>query len=441
MNKESIEEILKNIGNEDVPGDVHKIAEEASRDFSKSLIPQKQPKHFILQEHIMKSRIPKLAVAAAVIILVVLGGLPFLSHKESGVALADVLAKVEQARAFIYKMKMTITGDMISNTSAKKQQMQGTTLISNEYGMKWEMGFVDPNTGRETTQQMYVLPDQKIAISIMPEMKKYMQMEFDDDLLARMKKQNNEPREMIKQIMSSEYKELGRSVIDGIEVEGFQASGSPLFGGSGSKVTLWVDSEKWLPVRMEMDIKIDENMQATGVVYGYQWDIAVEASEFQPVIPEDYTSLTEKPIQIPSGDEQGAVEGLRFFAEISGKYPKDLNMLTLMKEFSTMNDSQNLTGAGLKWKEEMKSLDKEKNIEKAMNMMLPIQSLSMFFMRLVQDKKEPAYYGESVSPDDTNAVLMRWKDSDNQYRVIFGDLTTADVTAEQLTELEALQPK
>ena len=112
-----------------------------------------------------------------------------------------------------------------------------------------------------------------------------------------------------------------------------------------------------------------------------------------------------------------------------------------MKEFSTMNDSQNLTGAGLKWKEEMKSLDKEKSIEKAMNMMLPVQSLSMFYMRLVQDKKEPVYYGESVGPNDTDKVLLRWKASDSQYRVIFGNLTTADVTAEQLAELEALQPK
>jgi hypothetical protein len=34
------------------------------------------------------------------------------------------------------------------------------------------------------------------------------------------------------------------------------------------------------------------------------------------------------------------------------------------------------------------------------------------------------------------AVLLRWKISDDQYRVIFGDLSTMDVTAEQLAELE-----
>jgi hypothetical protein len=34
------------------------------------------------------------------------------------------------------------------------------------------------------------------------------------------------------------------------------------------------------------------------------------------------------------------------------------------------------------------------------------------------------------------AVLLRWKISDDQYRVIFGDLSAMNVTAEQLAELE-----
>jgi hypothetical protein len=57
-------------------------------------------------------------------------------------------------------------------------------------------------------------------------------------------------------------------------------------------------------------------------------------------------------------------------------------------------------------------------------------------MMLMQDKKEPAYYGQSVTPDDAEAVLMRWKISDDQYRVIFGDLSASDVSAEKLAQLE-----
>ena len=69
MDRENIEEILKSIGAEDVPVDVHKIAEEASEDFSKTLMPSKQ---HILWSDIMKSPITKLAAAAVIIVAVVL---------------------------------------------------------------------------------------------------------------------------------------------------------------------------------------------------------------------------------------------------------------------------------------------------------------------------------------------------------------------------------
>ena len=38
MNEEKIEEILKGIGTEDIPAEVHKIAQETSNAFSKSLM-------------------------------------------------------------------------------------------------------------------------------------------------------------------------------------------------------------------------------------------------------------------------------------------------------------------------------------------------------------------------------------------------------------------
>jgi hypothetical protein len=57
-------------------------------------------------------------------------------------------------------------------------------------------------------------------------------------------------------------------------------------------------------------------------------------------------------------------------------------------------------------------------------------------MMLVQDKKEPVYYGETVTPEDTDSVLMRWKVSDNEYRIIFGDLSVGNATAEELAKLQ-----
>ncbi|MHC4423962.1 MAG: hypothetical protein ACYSWR_04765, partial [Planctomycetota bacterium] len=326
MNDENIEEILNKLGTEDVPADVRKIAGETSEDFSKTLMQTREQKHYILGEHIMRSKITKFAAAAAVVI-VVLAVLPFLSKDGSGVVLADVLERIEQAQAFMYRMKMTMTGAMMPGMSAGGKVMEGTFIVSNEYGIKWEMTMTDADTGQEEmNQQTYILPDQKVMIAVMPEQKKFTRMEFDDDLLTRMKKQNNDPREMIKQIMSCEYTELGRSVIDGIAVEGFQTTDPSWAGAAGAmetvKVSLWVDAESWLPVRTEMDLKMNEQMQMSGVIYDYQWYIPVDASQFEPVIPEDFTAFPTDGMKMPSMTEEAAIEGLRMFAELTGQYPE-----------------------------------------------------------------------------------------------------------------------
>ncbi|MBN2455384.1 MAG: hypothetical protein JXB29_02415 [Sedimentisphaerales bacterium] len=391
---------------------------------------------------IMKSKIWKLA-AAAIVIIAVLAGLPFFGGKGSGVALADVLERIEQVQAFMYRMKMTMTGVMQPGMPAGKNEMEGTITISNDYGMKMETTMADANSGQAMSQQMYFLPDQKVMISLMPEQKKYMRMEFDDDMLARMKKQNNDPREMIKQIMNCEYFELGRSVIDGVKAEGFQTKDSAFLGGAGIfedvNLILCVDVEKWLPLRAEMYFKMSEQMEMSGVVYDYQWDVQVDASEFEPVIPEDFTAFPAGGMKMPSMTEEAAIDGLKFFAEMSGQYPKKLNLMSLMQEFAAIE--KNPTDSALKVKEEMDRIPEEERMKKTMEMMRPVQSLGMFYMTLVQDRKEPAYYGEFVGPNDTDMVLMRWKVSDNEYRVIFGDLTVENVSLEQLKELEAALPE
>jgi tetratricopeptide (TPR) repeat protein/outer membrane lipoprotein-sorting protein len=392
----------------------------------------------VLRSTIMKSHITKLA-AAAIIIVAILIGLPFFSSNGSSVALADVLARVEQAHAYMYRTKMTMTGSMVSGEPDRKREMEGTVTISNDYGMKMEMTTIDANSGaEETSQQMYVIPDKRTAISLMPKHKKYMRMEFTDDLIARMKKQNNDPREMIKQIMGCEYTELGRSVIDGIDVEGFRTTDPAFYAGAMEHVdcTLWVDVEKWLPVRSEMNFKMNEKMSVQGVIYGFQWDIPVDAGEFEPVIPEDFTPFAPEAVKMPGMSEEAAVEGLKFFAEIVGRYPEKLNLSNLMQEFSAIRDIENLTNAGLKLKEQLNQTSEDGKMKQAMEMMLKVQSVGMFYMTLIQDKKEPAYYGRSVEPDDAEKVLLRWKIADEQYRVIFGDLSASDISAEELAELE-----
>jgi outer membrane lipoprotein-sorting protein len=398
--------------------------------------------HGVIRRIIMKSPIMKLA-AAAVIVISIFGLTFFFAETSKSIVLADVLERVEQTGAFMYRMKMTMTGAKMSGIPDGKQEMEGAIVISNEYGMKWEMNITDPNTGEQMTTEIYIIPEQKVMLSLMPAQKKYMRMEFEDDYISRMKKQNNDPREIIKQLMGCEYTELGRSVIDGVEVEGFKTTDPQYAMGMAEDIntTLWVDVKTWLPLLLEMDIKMNEQMSMKGVVYDYQWNIPVDADEFKPVIPDDYTAFPTDGMKMPSMNEETALEGLKFFADISGKYPKKVDLMSLMQEFEVLKDKKDLTEVGKKLSEEMELLTNEEQTKKVMEIMQPVQSLGMFYMMLMQDKKEPAYYGQSVGPDDAEAVLMRWKVSEGQYRVIFGDLSARDVSSDELTQLEKLTPK
>lgn len=427
MNDDRIEKILKGIGGEEVPVDIQKIAQETANEFSKSL---NQPPKIHLLELIMRSRTIKLA-AAAVILIAVLLGLPFLPNGAASVGLADVLAKVEQARAFMYKMNMKVTGSMMENMPAIDMDMAGTITISNDFGMKMEMEITDSNTGETTTQQMYVLTDDKVVVMVMPEQKRFTRMEFSDDMVARMKKQNNDPREMIRQMLDAKYSELGKSEIDGAEVDGFETTDPAILGGMTGdiKVTLWVDSVTWLPVLIEMDMAMNEQMRIKGTIYDYEWDVPVDKVEFQPVIPDDCEAVEIEGVKLPEMTEEAAIEGFKLVAELTGRYPKKVNMMDLMQELSTIMAEQ------MK-KDRAEKMTETERRTKMMETIQPIQSISMFYMTLVQDQNEPAYYGETVGPDDAEAVLMRWKISDGQYRVIFGDLSALDVTAEKLEELE-----
>ena len=72
---------------------------------------------------------------------------------------------------------------------------------------------------------------------------------------------------------------------------------------------------------------------------------------------------------------------------------------------------------------------------------MKLMSLTMFPLMLAGQGAEPVYHGDIVTPDDVDLPLMRWKASDGEYRVIFGDLHAETVTADVLADLEATLPQ
>ena len=396
-----------------------------------------------LRRQIMRSPLTKLAVAAAVIIAGLIG-LSLWRTTGSGIALADVLARIEQVKAYRYQW---FNGTREEPNKPYNFVRRATTLSSQEYGSKTTMEELDPNGGWSTFSEGYRPRDNKTAIRILPKQKKYTRIEYDDVTAERMwEVASNDPRTFLKRILACKYESMGRATIDGIEVEGFQTTDPNFFylyvgdrqiNVSQIDVKVWVAAKTRLPVRY--DYMGDKRKSTHFVMHEFQWDVAVDAAEFKPVIPDDYTGTVVKyPAHIT---EETAIQGLKVWVELLGKYP-DPEMITPFQVTvlpSALEKSE--TPAAMRLKEEIKGLAQDEIGNKLADFLMPIRGLDKFYGLLRWDKKDPAYYGKAVTPKDADKVLLRWKVSDKEYRVIFGDLHAQTVTAEKLAELEKALPK
>jgi hypothetical protein len=390
---------------------------------------------------LMKSPITKIAIAAVVTIACLIG-LSLWRATGSGIALADVLARIEQVKAYRFQQSMKMTG--ADPNKPYSLERRGTCLMSHEYGWKIRVEQLDPNGGWSTFRENCTFPDKKTMIRIMPKEKKYSRTEFDD----RWPEQwlEREPRMWINRILACKHKSLGRSTIDGIEVEGFQTTDPNWLVNTKDKVEvdvkMWADVKTRLPVRYDFtsayfDPMGDKIIKHDHVVmHDFQWDVTVDAADFEPVIPEDYASVSVKyPAHIT---EETNIQGLKRVVELLGKYPEELTdsgatVLRLVEKSETP--------AAMRLKEEIKGLTEDEIGNKLVDFLMPIRGLGRFYDLLEYDKKDLKYYGQTVTPKDADKVLMRWKVSDNEYRVIYGDLHAETVSPEKLAELEKVLPK
>ena len=386
---------------------------------------------------IMKSPIVKFAAAAVIIIACVIG-LSLWRTTGSGIALADVLTRIEQITAYTYQVHSTMTREQTTEESTN------TLLISQEYGIKMTSKTSDPNNGDIQGGETYLLPKKNSIIFINHKEKKYVPVKYDGGQLDFYKEEYNDPHTIIKQILSCDHISLGQSVVEGVTVEGFQTTdltyeggflGQSDFTGECQKVDvkLWVDVKTFLPVRLEEDIVTKIGIHTHEISSDFQWNIVVNAADFEPNIPDDYTSPIGDLI-VPATNEENAIKGLRLYEDLVGKYPVILDMKTMDEAFE--EEVSKLIGN----KDSYEGLsDDEKTRITSKKMLLDAPLL--FYEQLLDNKKNPMYCGDAVGPEDTDKALLRWKLDGDQYRIIYGDLHVETVTLERLAELEKVVSK
>jgi len=234
---------------------------------------------------ITKSPITKLAAAAVIIIMLLVGLNQFGGSIDgASVAWGEVAEKVDEALTYICRVNFSA-----SVPGEEKVELEGTVYASSEYGQKQDV-YKDGKLLKYT----YFIPEQKVEYDVMPVEKRYRRKQLTEKEL-KVRQVREDMRESIKELMSCKYKKLGRDTIDGKDVEGIEIHDPKPFAVSFSiesaVAQLWVDVETYLPVLLKGEVNGTKGEKIALKAEKFQWDVELDASIFEPNIPTDYMQI------------------------------------------------------------------------------------------------------------------------------------------------------
>ena len=239
-----------------------------------------------IRNTIMKSPITKIAAAAAVIAATILGFIVFIdTGSTSGIVWAQVAEQVQASQGFVCRSNVTLTNVPQSTTTKIDTRMYGSPSL----GIR-----TDQYQDGEVVMSVYGNRADNSIISIMHSMKTYTRDPLPEGDLSDLEKMS--PTELVRQYLSTQYKELGTDTIDGLAVKGIEVNDASVistnFRVDSIVARLWVSKETGFPVRLEAEI-IGNNgafkMQA--VMNEFQWNAELDAGLFKADIPADYALM------------------------------------------------------------------------------------------------------------------------------------------------------
>lgn len=155
-----------------------------------------------------------------------------------------------------------------------------------------------------------------------------------------------------------------------------------------------------------------------------RWGAELKATVVETKAPADYSQYNK--MKISSINEQAIVQGLRSFAEIAdGRYPTTLSMPSVMTEVRQFH----------KRKYSLETGQRHRGGADPEGLTSKLKKLCETCARLAGSGV--TYYGDKVTAAGRTAVLMHWRVSYDQYRVVFGDLRVETANAQRLIELQA----
>ncbi|MFB3788850.1 MAG: outer membrane lipoprotein carrier protein LolA [bacterium] len=327
------------------------------------------------------------AAAAALTLAVIalaLGITPWKSPKD--LAFAEVL---EQIRA-VKTLRFTSTAEG-----------QGERIT-------FQTEYMEPGKQRVTSEDGNVnIMDmvQNKALSLMPSQKKASRLDFSN--VPNQKPQENFI-ESLQKMQDGTEETLGRGQIEGTLVYGFRVK------QEGSEYTIWADMRTGLPVRVEITMATFGAMKFT--LSDFEFNPPLDESRFSVEPPAEYELI---PILMPSVDvseptENDLIAVLRMITQKSGRFPESLTFQDLAKLLGGK------IGQGDPTPEE---------IQEFTTQFITLQRGLLFVQKNLGNDWH--YEAQGIAPGAKDAVCWWRPQGAETYRVIYADLTAADVRPEE----------
>jgi len=338
---------------------------------------------------IMKSKIIRLAAAAAIIIVAIVGVSRFFGGT---VTFAEVIKPILNAR--------TVVLDFVVGS-----EETGPVMHDIIFGSKIRRTFSNMDTiliiDLDNAKMLTLDPPSKGAVYVgidgpLREGTRNL-IEFVRNAVIRVKDQPDMP-----------VQELGQREIDGRKAVGF------LVRGLNEDLTIWADATTATPIRIELLYG-----QTLYILKNIEFDVPVDESLVSMDVPAGYT-LSDKQFDMRQFTEQDFITVLRLWAEhmLGGNFPESLSLEDLM----------NLTPQIGQKIGQLNISDEEKT-----QLGMTLGRGFVFFQQLGPNGVDWHYAGGGVRLGDASKAVFWYQPKGSPtYRVIYGDLSVKDLAPEDL---------
>jgi len=361
---------------------------------------------------IMRSRITKLAAAAGIIAIVVVG-IHYLgvSPDGAGVVWADVLRNMEASQTVTFTLDAENYDETYGHFWRKGtvkikgpiRRFEGIDGFRSKYGQ----------SGEETMIGMMDLSQQNRLLMLYPLKKCAYTADYH----------GYNPTLLTYDGLKKDFRDEAEENLGEMEINGRKAVGFRIVKDN-KEIMVWADPETALPIQIESKANDGtETLTLTNITFGVELDDQL----FDMTVPDDCLAMnmSTEEFTIPFElTEKYLVEGLKIAAgHRGGKFPT-------------------FFGRGRPSKEA-----RDKHVEESSRIVAPVEDdfacmLATEYFKRLPKGSEWQYIGEDVQLGDANTPVCWWKPPGSKtYRVVYGDLNIRDVEPGDLPKIPWLTEK